>query len=368
MGPKSEGPSNQATGLSQTDAIANLLTGSVEAVANETKKPAVDKGVKDTVKADDEEVLQDEQITEEDSDEEETPSDESTDEEVTDESDTTWEKMLGLEDGQIDFDDKGNLRGINVKVNGESSTVKLAELVAGYQNNKSNTQKSQALSDERRNFESQVKTLATEYQAKLDNAEVLTTFLSDKIVSEYNNINWERLRVENPAEYAAARQDYAYRAQEIEQAKAALAGERQQLTQAQQAQIMKSEQASLQEQRAKMLANNPEWNSPERFEQDMGQIKTFLKGQYGFSDQDFASVRDARLIELVKDAKKFREGVKFAQKKIAKPVPKFQKSSGKSTKTLSKLDKLTKAAKAATGADKRNTQAEAVAELLMGGR
>jgi hypothetical protein len=275
--------------------------------------------------------------------------------------------VLGLEEGQVNLDEEGNLVGVNVKVNGEASTVKLNELVAGYQNNKSFTQKSQALAEERKAFDNQVQTIATEYKAKLENAEALTTFLTDSLVSEYNGIDWDRLRVENPAEYAAARQDYATRAQEIERAKSALDTEKQQITQQQQQTMLQSERASLEEQRAKMLANNPDWNSPEKFEQDMGQMKTFLKDQYGFADQDFAAVRDARLIELVKDAKKFREGVKFAQKKIAKPVPKFQKSNGKSVKAVSKLDKLTKAAKSARGANKRNTQAEAVAELLMGG-
>lgn len=352
-----EGESNQQAGLSPTDEIANLLVSEDEQEAPEAEEPVSEA----------EGENEDEQVTTEDSEEEETPSEESTDEEVTDESDPTWENVLGLDESQISLDDEGNLTGINVKVNGEVSTVKMNDLVAGYQNNKSFTQKSQALAEEKKQFETQVKTVAEEYKAKLDNAEALTTYLSKKLVSDYDGVDWDRLRAENPAEYAAARQDYASQAQELQKAQEALQQERSQLTQQQQAEFMKQEQQVLAEQRAKMLENNPEWNDPGKFEQDMTGMKNFLRNQYGFSDEDFASVRDARLIELVKDAKKFREGVKFAQKKITKPVPQFQKSSGKKAKAVSKLDKLTKAAKSAKGANKRHLQSDAIAELLIGG-
>ena len=76
---------------------------------------------------------------------------------------------------------------------------------------------------------------------------------------------------------------------------------------------------------------------------------------------------DARLIELIKDAKTYHEGLKVADKKKQKPVPKFQKSRGGGKPKVSKLDKLTAASKKAHGADKRELQTSAVAELLTGG-
>lgn len=343
----------------QADSIAELLMGGSGASDSE-KEEAVGDAV-ETEEAED--------TPDEESEEEETPSEDSTEEDESDEEDgdDTWESVLGLEEGQIDFDEEGNLRGVNVKVNGEQSTVKMNDLVAGYQNNKANTQKSQALAEERKTFDTQVQTVVQEYKTKLDNVEAMSTYLGEQLVSEFNGINWEQLRVENPAEYAAARQDYATRASELQQAQQAIQAERQQATMAEQQKFVQSQSSVVQEQRAKMLENNPTWNSPETFNKDMGEIKEFLGNQYGFTDQDFASVADARLIELVKDAKKFREGVKFAQKKVQKPVPKFQKSVGKSRKAPSKLDKLTKAAKGAKGANKRVAQSDAIAELLLGG-
>lgn len=338
--------SNQS-GLDASEQIANLLIDE-------------DKGLEEEVSNEDAEL---------DSDDEETPSEESTEEESAEESDddVTWEKALGVDEGQLSYDEDGNIIGINTKVNGEASTVKMKDLIAGYQINKSLTQKAQTLAEEKKAFDAQAKIVAQDYKAKLENVDVVTEYLSKKLVSEFESIDWNRLRVENPAEYAAARQDYATRASELQEAHKAIAEERKVLEYKSSQELIQSRQVILQEQRAKMLENNPSWNSPEVFQKDMDGIKSFLSNQYGFTNDDFANVIDSRLIELVKDAKKFRDGSKVAEKKVSKPVPKFQKSVGKKAKVTSKLDKLTKAAKTAKGASKRTAQADAIAELLTGG-
>jgi len=291
---------------------------------------------------------------------EESPEDES-------DEDTSWESVLGVKEEQLSFDDNGALKGVNVKINGEVSTVKVQDLIAGYQINKALTQKQQVFAEERKAFEAQAQTLATEYKSKLENAEAITNYLASKVMSEFEGIDWNKLRVENPAEYAAARQDYAARVQEIQQAQEALQAEKGTLTVAEQQQMQQHHAKHLQSQREKMLENNPAWNDPNVFKQEMTGMKSFLSEKYGFTDQDFAQVNDARLIELVKDAKKYRDGATVAQKKIAVPVPKFQKSVGKSKKPLSKLAELTKKAKLSKGANKRIAQSDAVTELLMGG-
>lgn len=343
----------------QADAIADLLVGGGDG-EGQTQEEESEAAPSES---------EDENEGSEDSEEEETPSEESTEEssDESDDDDTTWENVLGVDEGQLNFDEEGNLSGVNVKVNGESSTVKVNDLIMGYQNNKANTLKAQGLAEERKAFDAQAGQVAQEYKSKLENVETMTNFLSDKLVSEFNGIDWDRLRVDNPAEYAAARQDYATRANELQQAQEAIKGERENATAGEQQKMVQARQAYLREEHGKMLNNNPTWNNPEVLSKDMGNIKTFLNSQYGFTDQDFAQVGDSRIIELAKDAKAFREGVKFAKKKIAKPVPKFHKSTGKSRKAPSKLDKLTKTAKSATGSNKRVAQANAVAEILMGG-
>ena len=283
------------------------------------------------------------------------------------EDDKSWESVLGVEDGQLAYSEDGDMTGVNVKVNGESSTVEMQDLIAGYQNNKTFTQKSQVLAEERKTFDAQVGQLAEVYKTKLANADNLASFLEKKIVQEFDNVNWEQLRAENPAEYAAARADFSARASELQQYQQGLQEEMGQQDQQSQEQQQQHHQHNLQGQFDKMINNNPTWNNKETLQKDMLGLRTFMGNQYGFDDNDFNSVTDARVIELMKDAKAYREGQKIGKAKRNKPVPKFQKSSGRPAKSkTTKLDKLTNAAKTAKGDNKRVAQRDAIAELLTG--
>lgn len=350
--------------VDQSDAIASLLIG------EEDKDEAKEESVKPTEKAsnDTEETSEDlegvEELTEKSTDDEEEPKIEA----QSDDDDVTWEKVLGVEEGQLNFDEDGNLVGINTKIDGESSTVKIPDLIAGYQLNKAITQKSQALSEERKEFESLREQAVQTFKAKLDDADAMTQYLEKRLVTDFEGVDWEALRVNNPAEYAALRQDYASQAQELMEIKGLITStkteEEQKVAQANEA----ARQSYLKEQYDKMVDNNPTWISKEVFQKDMSGLREFCSDTYGFTEDDFKLVSDARIIELVKDASKYHSGQKLAEQKLKNPVPKFQKSVGTPSKKVSKLQKLTNAAKKAKGEQKRDLQSSAVAELLTGGQ
>ena len=343
--------------LSETDQIAELLTGEDESV-KEDEQEEVTPTEASTQEADEE--------SNEDG-EAEDGEEETTLEAVAEEGEVTWENVLGVEEGQLSFDEEGNPVGFNVKVNGEASTVPTKDLIAGFQNNKAFTQKSQEHAEAVKAFEVQKEQVEQTYASKLESVDQLTQYFEKQLIAEWDGVNWEELRQRDPAEYAAARQDYAARAGELQNIKDAIGADKEsqskEILEAQQAKA----QAFLAEQHEQMLANNPEWSDKKVLEQAQTKFKSFVKDRYGFSEQEFDSVFDARLIELIKDAQKYHEGAKVAAKKIVKPVPKFQKSRGGGAKpAASKLDKLTAAASKASGAEKRDLQTSAVAELLMG--
>jgi hypothetical protein len=72
---------------------------------------------------------------------------ETADEEETDTEDTTWSKVLGVPDDKVVLDDEGDFAGFKIKVDGKVEVVPANDLIAGYQNKKSNTQKSKALAE-----------------------------------------------------------------------------------------------------------------------------------------------------------------------------------------------------------------------------
>lgn len=335
---------------SQVDEIATLLTG----------------GEEPTEKS---EVIESEETDEsnENQTDEETPSEEITEvEQEVAEDNTTWESVLGVSDKQLSFDDNGNVKGIIVKVNGESSTVPMNELIKNYQTGKAVTQKATQLAEERKKFDEVSRQSMQETQTRLAHIQKMSEFLEQQLVGEFNQVNWDALRSSDPAEYAAMRQDYAVKARQIQDAQKAISEEFEKVNQETKQKHIQEYNTHIQKQREKMLENNPEWNDPDQFNKSMTDIKSFLGNQYGFNDQDFAQVSDARIIELVKDAKRYHEGKTVFQKKVQKPVPKFQKSTGK-PKTVTKLERLTQAANKAKGSQKRELQSEAVAQLLLGG-
>jgi len=307
------------------------------------------------------------------SNEEEESNDEATEEEseadleaIAEGDEQTWESVLGVDEGKLHYDDEGNIAGVNVKVDGESSTIDMNDLIAGYQTNKSVTQRSQAFAEERKTFDSEKEQVEQVYRSKLDTVDMLTQHLEKRLIGDFETINWEQLRNEDPAEYAALRQDYATKASELQNIKTAIQTD----SDSQKGEVNTQNQVKQKEyvdgQRAKMIENNPTWQDEAVFTADMNAHKTFLGEIYGFTEQEFDTVFDSRIIELMKDAKKYHDGSKVAAQKIKKPVPKFQKSRGKQKKSASKLDKLTAASKKAHGAQKRELQQSAVAELLTG--
>jgi len=345
----------------QSDKIAELLVG--DSIEDTTEGKGSPKKIEEEKKESEEESS-----GEEDSGDEETEesTEESKLEEISKDEDT-WESILGVEEGKLNFDEEGNLAGVNIKVDGETSTINMTNLIAGYQNNKSNTNKSQALAEERKTFDNEFKEVVELYKTKLSDVDAMNQYLEKQLVSDFEGVNWQELRATDPAEYAALKQDYAARANDIQSIKDTIKQVNSQESDKLTNQFNDKMKVNISEQRDKMILNNPTWADKDVLQKNMTELNSFIIKQYGFTDEEFKSISDSRLVEVIKDASKYHAGISLATKKLSKKVPKFQKSAGQPSKKVTKLQKLTAAAGKAKGAQKRDLQASAVAELLTGG-
>jgi len=167
----------------------------------------------------------------------------------------------------------------------------------------------------------------------------MMNFMEQEIVSEFNGINWDQLRQQNPNEWAALRQEYSEKAQRLQEAKNLSGQESQRLQQEAEYAQTSAMQVHLQAETEKMLIANPTWVDSDTLAKDMGVLKDFAKTTYGFSEEDSAFVTDHRLIGLIQDAHKYRAGTVAAASKKDKVVPKFQKSKA----TQAKSSQLAKA-------------------------
>jgi hypothetical protein len=349
---------SEAGSVNMVDQIANLLSGEPEKPAATKKKPIEESEEADT-QPDDSTQEDDEPEGEETDETEDDDSDES-------DEDVTWAKTLGIDEKNVVLDEDGNLSGINVKVDGKTTTVGVKDLIAGYQSNKSNTNKSKLLADQRKEFDEIKTAVASEYSKKIETANALVGHLKTNLLSEYTKLDWNRLRVENPGEYAAAVQDFNFRQSEIDQITNAIGQEQNGVTQQMTAEQQAMQQEYVKSQADRVLEKNPSWAKPEVFRKALSEMTDFAADAYGFTQEEFSNIQDARVLEVIKDAMKYRSSVKTAKTKLDVQVPKYQKSTGKTTKALTKLDKLTKTAKSSQGYQKRNAETDAVAELLSG--
>ena len=349
---------SEAGSVNMVDQIANLLSGEPEKPAATKKKPVEESEEADTQP--DDSTQEDDEPEGEETDETEADDSDESDEEVT------WAKTLGIDEKNVVLDEDGNLSGINVKVDGKVATVGVKDLIAGYQSNKSNTNKSKQLAEQRKEFDDIKVAVATEYTKKIESVNKLTQHLKDTLLGSYKDVDWNRLRVENPGEYAAAVQDFNFRNSEIEQISNAVSQERNGIDQQMTAEQQAMQQEYVKSQADRVLEKNPSWAKPEVFRKALSEMTDFAADAYGFTQEEFSNIQDARILEVIKDAMKYRSSVKTAKTKLDVQVPKYQKSTGKTTKALTKLDKLTKTAKSSQGYQKRNAETDAVAELLSG--
>lgn len=347
--------SSDAGSVNALDQISELLLGSEPTPA---KKPKPDESEEADTQPDD--STQDEGA---DAEEEETEEayDAESDEEIT------WAKTLGVDEKNVVLDEDGNLAGINVKVDGKVSTVGVKDLIAGYQSNKSNTNKSKLLADERREFDEVKYAVVGEYTKKIETVNALTEHMKKNLLGEYANVDWNKLRYENPGEYAAAVQDFNFRNQEIETIMNAVGVERGQIGNQLTAEQQQLNQEYIKAQADRVLEKNPSWANPDVFKKALGSMTDFVASAYGFSQEEFANIQDARMLEVVKDAMAYRSSKESAKTKMAVKVPSYQKSTGKTTKQVSKLQQLTQKAQSAKGYSKRAAETDAVAMLLGGG-
>ena len=353
--------STEATG-DPTDAIAELLTGGA-IDEKETEEPETEEEQQDDQDNDDVDTNDGDNP---DNDEASTDDDEGDAAEAEGDDDRTLSQLLGLNDDQVSVSEESGDLLISTNINGVKSQVKFDEVLAGYQTQKANTLKSKALSEERKGFEEQAQTKVNEIRSGLEQNEALTQRLQSELLREFEGTDWNTLRAQDPAEYAARQQDQSVRYNQIQGIQQQLAQEKQKLNEQDQQKFQGAHNEFIQAQKQVMMEANPTWADPKVFEVARGDMRTFLTEEYGYEDAEIEQVVDARQVALIKDAMAYRKGAKVAEKKI-KAVPKMQKSKGKKRKKVSRLDQLTNAARNASGSSQRAAQVDAVAELLSGG-
>ena len=272
---------------------------------------------------------------------------------------------LGLDKDKLIVDDDGDIF-VKLKVNGKDEHVSLKDAISQTQYYKANEEKSQILAEERKTFESERTQVAQELQNRLQMLQNMGQMMEQKLMGEFNAIDWDSLRVRDPAEWAAKTQEFQMRQQELQQMGQAvgqqMAYQNEQMAQQEQAQ----RQQLLAQERVALTEAIPEWNDGEKMSSGMADVIEYARAQ-GFPDEELSEVVHSRHVVTLRKAMLYDQGKTVADKKVKK-APKMQRASNGQFKRnkKSQLDSLVQAAKTAKGANKRLLERDAVASLLMG--
>jgi hypothetical protein len=294
---------------------------------------------------------------------EEAYQDDEDDYEVGDEGLAALASELGIDSDKLALNEAGEIV-VNMKVSGENKQVTLSEAISGSQYRAANDQKAQALSEERKTFDTERQQVAEEYAGRLQQVQAMGQMLEQQLLAEYNNVDWQALKETDPSRFLIAQQEFNQRQQQLHQAGHALGDQMRQM-QDQQSQQESAERAQiLAAERVSMVESVPEWQDKEVMQRELGSLVEYGR-TLGFSDDDLSNVIHNRELQVLRKAYLWDQGQTVASKK-AKTPPKMQRSAnGRFTsKKDTKLNRLVERAKNAKGGEKRDAEATAVLAIL----
>jgi hypothetical protein len=225
-------------------------------------------------------------------------------------------------------DDLFNIK-IKTKVDGQDGEVSLAELRKSYQLEKHLNNKSMAFAEQQKAFQAQLNAHQQQMQHQTQEMGTYIKYIENELFKEYNHINWNELRVLDPAEYAAKRQEFNDRLQTIQNFGHSVNQEIQRQQQQSQYEQYNELSGRIEKEHNVLLNKLPEWSNKEKAAAEKTKLRSYLKNS-GYDDSELNTVIDHRAIIVARKAMLYDELMQSkpdVNKKV-KSLPKFIKQGG----------------------------------------
>jgi hypothetical protein len=199
--------------------------------------------------------------------------------------------------------DPESVMGLHVtaKIDGQDRQVPLSDVLKSYQLEGHVNNKSIELSNQRTAFEQERQAVRTLAQQQLQQNQALGNVAMQMLNHDYQRIDWNGLRANDPAQYAALQADFQQRQGMIQNYVAQV----QQQAQHEEQQRMQALQQALPQENARMLDARPEWRDPKAFSAARDQMKTYARS-IGFQDAELNQINDHRYMLILDDAARYR--------------------------------------------------------------
>jgi len=240
-------------------------------------------------------------------------------------------KILGVKEDDIVVTNNGELY-FRTKIDGKEREASFEELRDSHQLSRTHYERLHKLSEERKAFENERKSALETMANQAQQMQSAITQLEQDYAGDFNQVDWNRLREEDPTEYNLKRNDYEDRRRKLNEYK--------QLLQQQQHQVY--EQAERHRQTLQMEGSRqledvfkgeayklaPAWNEEEKL-----RLSHWIESQ-GFTQDDINSVTVWQIMKWARDSMLRENELKQARQTMKRVVrlPKVTKPGTQKTK------------------------------------
>lgn len=211
-------------------------------------------------------------------------------------------KILGIPSEDIHVEDDGSI-SLKTKVDGQDGKVKLNDWRKSYQLDASHTQKSQQFAEERRTFQEASEKAAQALLGREEELQGALRLAAQVLHGQYANVDWAKLKAENPLEFVVLKDNFEAQQQQLAQAWATLTkGQKEKQDK------LKADYDAWAKQQAVELVNHvPEWKDPKVAQEALNGIFGTAKAEYGITDVELNQLLDNRYIRILRDAAEYRK-------------------------------------------------------------
>ena len=248
------------------------------------------------------------ELSDEDGEATEDDFDDDTDEDI-DEGDDDAE-LLEDDEETDDAEPEAQQQTFTVKVDGEEIEVDIQELKSGYSRQADYTRKSQALAEDRKNFQQDRDAVTLERQQY---AQLLGALQTQLGALEEAPPDFDRMYDEDPIEAARQERTWNKRQQERHQKLAAIQAEQHRVGEANQKQQQEALQEMLNQEVLRLTDMIPAWKDEAVAKRESDELRTYLAEQ-GISEEEMGALVRANHITVLRKAMLFDKGQRRVKK------------------------------------------------------
>jgi hypothetical protein len=190
---------------------------------------------------------------------------------------------------------------VTTKIDGVEKAVPLAEIIESFQLKGHVNNKSIELSNQRTQFEQEQQAVRTLFQQQLQQNQQLGNLAMQMLNHDYQKVDWNGLRANNPAEFAALHQEFQNRQGQIQN----YLGQIQQQSALEAQQQQQTLQQQLAAENERLMGARPQWRDPAAFSKDREQMTQYARS-VGFKDAELGQIHDHRYMLILDDAARYR--------------------------------------------------------------